>query len=47
MWILMNLIHIGEFYEALLSSLNFHLDWTLLTTTIHKDFHVFLPVSLA
>jgi hypothetical protein len=35
-----------EFYKELSSYLNFHLNCTILMTTLHADPHTFLRVSL-
>jgi hypothetical protein len=37
-------IILKEFYEKLLEHLNFHLDWTILTTTLHKSMNTLLTL---
>jgi hypothetical protein len=35
-------VHIGEFYKKLWSHFSFHLDQTVLMTTLHKSINTFL-----
>jgi hypothetical protein len=37
--------YVEKFYKELSGSVNFLLDWTTLTTTLHKSIHPFLDVS--